>query len=59
MRVGQRDKGGSFFYKQRSSGKEGAKVFVAMNRNKEKLIKRVDETFLGVFGGMWIESPIT
>lgn len=39
--------------------KGGTKLFVAMNRNKKKLIKRVDETFLAVFGGIWIESPIT
>lgn len=58
-------KGDVFFDKQRRGGrsgkfKEGTKLFVAMNRNKKKLIKRVDETFLAVFlGGIWIESPIT
>jgi hypothetical protein len=31
--------------------KGGTKLFVAMNRNKKKLIKRVDETFLAVFWG--------
>jgi len=31
-------------------GKKGRKKFVATNRNKGKLIKRVDETFVDIWG---------
>jgi len=47
--------GGKVFDDKRRS----TKLFVATNRNKERLIKRGDETFLNILGGLWIKSSIT
>ena len=48
--IGRTDKGEIL---PTSGGVEGGgtKLFVAMNRNKGKLIKRGDETFLNILGG--------
>ena len=52
-------RGGERVWQPAEGWKGCTKLFVAMSRNKERLIKRGDETFPNIFGGLWIKSSIT